>query len=180
MSAGRWGTGVGAVVVLVGTGAWVLRPAPVDARLWAEVRPVIEARLVAESRGSGLGESTPALRARWFCRAEALDLEERAGRVRAGVDTLCMEYGVRDGALVECSGAHVPQVVRLERDTDGDGYRVVAREQAPDGAGNAEWEETHFSYFAESRLGEPESPGALESAAREHFRIPAGTPVGDC
>lgn len=179
MSARRWGTGVGAVVVLVATGAWVLRPVPVDARLWAEVRPVIEARLVAESRGSGLGESTPALRARWFCRAEALDLDERAGGVRAGVDTFCMEYGVRDGALVECSGAHVPQVVRLRRDTDG-GYRVVAREEAPDGAGNAEWQETHFSFFAESRLGDPESSESLETAARAHFRVPAGTPVEDC
>jgi hypothetical protein len=167
------------VAVLVATGAWARGPAGVDARLWAEVRPVIEARLVAESRGSGLGESMPALDARWFCRAEALDLQERSGRVRAGVDTLCMEYGVRDGALVECGGAQVPQVVRLERAADGD-YRVVSREEPPDGAGLAEWEETHFSYVAESRLGTPAPSDALETAARAHFGLPAGAPVENC
>ncbi|KAF5992468.1 MULTISPECIES: hypothetical protein [Streptomyces] len=53
--------------------------------------------------------------AKWFCRAEALALRENGDRVRAGVDTLCMEYRVRDGALVACGGVHFPQVMRLER-----------------------------------------------------------------
>lgn len=133
MSVRMWGPGVGAVAVLLATGVWARWPAGVDTRLWSEVRPVVEARLVAQAGGSGYGESVPALGAKWFCRAEALDLRENGDRVRAGVDTLCLEYGVRDGALVECGGAHFPQVVRLERATDG-GYRVVAQEEPPDGA----------------------------------------------
>ncbi|MFE2695219.1 hypothetical protein [Streptomyces mirabilis] len=180
MSVHMWGPGVGAVAVLLATGAWARWPAGVDTRLWSEVRPVIEARLVTRAAGSGYGESMPALRAKWFCRAEALDLRENGDRVRAGVDTQCLEYGVRDGALVECGGAHLPQVVRLERDTDG-GYRVVAQEEPPDGAGYAEWEENHFSFVSESRLDDDAvTPAALETAARAHFGLPAGAPVEDC
>ncbi|MFF7598227.1 hypothetical protein [Streptomyces mirabilis] len=118
--------------------------------------------------------------AKWFCRAEALDLRENEGRVRAGADTLCMEYGERDGALVACGGAHFPQVVRLERDTDG-GYRVVAQEEPPDDAGYAAWEENHFSFVSESRFDDDAgTPAALENAARAHFGLPAGAPVEDC
>jgi hypothetical protein len=181
LSARGWATGAGAVVVLVATGTWVMWPADVDARLWDEVRPVIEARIEAESRGSGYGETVPALEAGWFCRAEALDLEERGDVVRAGVNTLCMEYGVRDGTLVECSGAQGPQVVRLRRDdAAAGGYRVVSREEAPDGEGNAQWTEAHFSVLAESALRNPMSSDALETAARTHFGLPADAPVGDC
>ncbi|MFF4271109.1 hypothetical protein [Streptomyces sp. NPDC001536] len=177
LSVRGWATGVGAVLVLVGTGTWVMRPAGVDGRLWGEIRPVIEARLAADSRGSGYGETVPGIGARWFCRAEALELDERDGRVRAGVNTLCMEYGARDEALVECSGGQYPQVVRLERDADH-GYRVVAREEPPDGAGNAEWTKTHFGFLADTEA--PMSAATLEAAARAHFHLPADAPVGDC
>ncbi|MFD3933252.1 hypothetical protein [Streptomyces sp. NPDC058614] len=179
MSVRRWGAGLGATAVLVAMGAWVLWPADVDARLWGEVRPVIEARLAADSRGSGYGETVPGLRARWFCRAEAVDLEERDGLVRAGVTTLCMEYGVRGSALVECSGFQYPQVVRLERETDG-GYRVVSREEPPEGAGNAQWTKDHFGFFAESELDGPMSDTPLKTAARAHFGLPADARVTDC
>lgn len=169
---------MGAVVVLVATGTWARGSSGVDAGLWASVRPAIEARLVAQAQGDGVGESEPSLRARWFCEAEALDLRAEGDRVRAGVDTLCVEYGVRGGALQECGGAHSPQVMRLER--DGEGYRVVAQEEPPDGAGYAEWEEDHFSVFAESRLDEAVSSVGLESAARVHFGLGADSAVGDC
>ncbi|MEU0008381.1 hypothetical protein ABZ079_30050 [Streptomyces sp. NPDC006314] len=179
MSGRRGATGVGAVVVLIATGAWAMRPENADRRLWGEVRPVIEARLAAESRGSGYGETVPALDARWFCRAEAFDLEERGDDVRARVNTLCVEYGVRDGSLVECSAGQGPQVVRLERDADG-GYRVVSREEAPDGEGYARWTRAHFGYFAGYTLEKPMSSDSLERAARAHFGLPAHAPVRDC
>lgn len=174
-----WGPGVGAVVVLVATGAWARGSSGVDAGLWDAVRPAIEARLVAQAQGDGAGESEHALKTRWFCEAQALDLrQDGEHRVRAGVDTLCVEYGVRGGALQECAGSHVPQVMRLER--DGEGYRVVAQEEAPDGAGYADWEKDHFSVFAESRLDEAVSSAGLESAARVHFGLGADSAVGDC
>ncbi|MFJ8107442.1 hypothetical protein [Streptomyces sp. NPDC096132] len=178
-----WGPGVGAVVVLVATGAWArgtTTGAGVDAGLWADVRPAIEARLLAQSQGDGYGESEPALRAKWFCEASALDLREDDGRVRAGVDTLCVEYGVREGALLECGGSHHPQVMRLEREGESGGYRVVAQEEPPDGAGYADWEEKHFSVFAEARLDDAMSAAGLETAARVHFGLAADAPVGDC
>ncbi|KAB1147283.1 hypothetical protein F7R91_13330 [Streptomyces luteolifulvus] len=183
MSVRIWGPGVGAAMVLVVTGAWVMWPAdagarPVDARLWGAVRPVIEARLVAESRGSGYGEAVPEYEARWFCRAEALELQERGDRVQAGVNTLCMEYGVHDGTLMECSGARFPQVVVLKRDADG-GYRVVSREEPPDGEGYGEWTRSHFGVLA-SAAEDPVSSHALETAARAHFGLPADAAVGDC
>lgn len=168
--------------MLMATGAWVLWPVGVDPRLWGEVRPVIETRLVADSRGSGYEETVPGSRVRWFCRAEALDLaEDDDGVVRAGVNTLCMEYGVRAGALVECGGARFPQVVRLARAADG-GYRVVSREEPPDGAGYAEWTEDHFSFFAESDVDDTMSmsSAALEAAARAHFGLPADARVAAC
>lgn len=174
-----WGPGVGAVVVLVATGAWARGSSAVDAGLWASVRPAIEERLVAQAQGDGPGEREPALEARWFCEAQALDLRQEGDRVRAGVDTLCMEYGVRDGALQECGGAHYPQVMRLAR--EGEGYRVVAQEEPPDGAGYAQWEKDHFSVFAASRLDGREAGSAgLESAARAHFGLRAEGVVGDC
>ncbi|MCX5333250.1 MULTISPECIES: hypothetical protein [unclassified Streptomyces] len=179
LSVRGWATGVGAVLVLVGTGTWVMWPAGVDGRLWGEVRPVIEARLAADSRGSGYGETVPGIRARWFCRAEALELAEHDGQVRAGINTLCMEYGARGQALVECSGGRYPQVVRLEREGDG-GYRVVSQEEPPDGAGNAEWTKAHFGFFAESETEAPMSAATLEAAARAHFHLPADAPVSDC
>ncbi|WP_405907959.1 hypothetical protein OG742_24605 [Streptomyces sp. NBC_00828] len=179
MSVRRWGAGLGATAVLVATGAWVLWPKGVDARLWGEVRPVIEARLAADSRGSGYGETVPGLRARWFCRAEAVDLQERDGLVRAGVTTLCMEYGVRGDALAECGGSKYPQVVRLKRETDG-GYRVVSREEPPDGEGYAEWEKDHFGLFTESELDGAMSDTSLKAAARAHFGLPADARVTDC
>ncbi|GGW14789.1 hypothetical protein GCM10018980_63020 [Streptomyces capoamus] len=179
MSARRWAVGTGAVVVLVATGTWAARPGSVDTRLWDQVRPLIEARLAADSDGTGYGGEVPTLHARWFCRAEALDLAERGGEVRAGVDTLCLEYGVREGGLVECSGGQGPQVLRLERDPHG-GYRVVSREAPPDGAGNAEWTEAHFGFFARAALDDAMPSDALENAARAHFGLPADAPVGDC
>ncbi|MGC0339850.1 hypothetical protein RKD20_004884 [Streptomyces sp. SLBN-8D4] len=179
MSAGRWAVGGGAVVVLVATGAWARWPSDTDPQLWNRVRPAIEARLVEQSRGAGYGESEPGLRARWFCRAEAVDLDERDGLVRAAVSTLCLEYGVRAGRLVECGGAEVPQVLRLRREADGD-YVVVSQDGPPDGAGNAEWMSSHFGHATTAALdtGVPATP--LESAARSHFGLPANSPVTQC
>lgn len=179
MSVRRWGIGLGATAVLVAAGAWAVWPAGVDQHLWSEVRPVIEARLVADSKGGGYGETQPALRAQWFCGARARDLDEKDGVVRAGVTTLCMEYGVRKGALVDCAGDDVPQVVRLRRDAHG-GYRVVSREEAPDGEGNANWVADHFSFFAEPGPADSVPAGDLEAAARKHFGLPADAPVKDC
>ncbi|MFD8724131.1 hypothetical protein ACFV2H_40790 [Streptomyces sp. NPDC059629] len=175
-----WGPGAGAVVVLVAAGVWARGSSAVDAGLWADVRPAIEARLVAQSAGSGAGESEPDLGSRWFCRAEALDLEQSENRVRAGINTLCEEYGVRAGALVMCAGAQIPQVMRLERDPVNGGYRVLSQEEEPDdGSG---WEDSHFSHYAESRIGqgmEAESAG-LQTLARAHFGLPATAPVRNC
>lgn len=175
----RGAVGVGAAAVLAATGTWVMWPADVDEELWAQVRPVIEARTAADSRGSGYGEA--AADARWFCRAEALELEEHAGDVRAGVNTLCVEYGVRDGSLVECGAGQYPQVVRLRRDdAAGGGYRVVGREAAPDGAGYGGWTHAHFGVVARSALRDAMSAAELESEARVHFGLPADAAVGEC
>ncbi|WP_225808974.1 hypothetical protein [Streptomyces spinosus] len=151
MSARRWAVGTGAVVVLVATGTWAMRQKTVDTRLREEIRPVVEARLAADSHGTGYGEDVPALHTRWFCRAEAVDVAERGGEVRAGVDTLCLEYGVRGAGLVECGGGKGPQVVRLERDPDG-AYQVLSREAPPDGAGNEDRTEAHSGFLARSAL----------------------------
>ncbi|WP_097265642.1 hypothetical protein [Streptomyces sp. TLI_55] len=179
MSVVRWGFGLGATAVFVATGAWVVWPQDVDSDLWQEIRPAIEARLVAEAHGTGYGETAPELDARWFCHAEALELNERDGVVRAGVDTLCMEYGVQAHALVECSGAHVPQVLRLKRDADG-GYRIVSQEEPPDGAGYAEWTHTHFGHFTRTELDDTLSTTPLETAARTHFGLAADSSVVRC
>ncbi|MFE6827091.1 hypothetical protein [Streptomyces sp. NPDC057690] len=177
----RGAVGVGAAAVLAATGTWVMWPAGIDGGLWSEVRPVIEARIAAESRGSGYGETVPALEARWFCQAKALELEEHAGVVRAGVNTLCVEYGVQDDSLVECGAGQYPQVVRLERDAAAaGGYRVVAREEPPDGEGYGRWTESHFGVFTRSSLQEPMSPHALEATARAHFGLPADASIGEC
>jgi hypothetical protein len=167
-------------VVLMATGAWARWPTGADPDLWSRVRPAIEARLVEQSRGGGYGESEPGLGARWFCRAEAVELDERGGLVRAGVSTLCVEYGVRAGRLVECSGAEVPQVLRLRREADG-GYVVVSQEEPPDGAGNAEWLTTHFGHATTAALDTTVPSRPLESAARTHFGLTATAPVDkDC
>lgn len=177
----RGAVGVGAAAVLAATGTWVMWPAEVDEALWAEVRPVIEARVAADSRGDGPGETVPAWRARWFCRAEALELEEHAGEIRAGVNTLCIEYGVHDQSLVECGAGQYPQVVRLQRDAAADGgYRVVSREEPPDGEGYGRWTKAHFGVLARTSLHEPMPSAALESAARAHFGLPPDASVGDC
>ncbi|WP_406437215.1 hypothetical protein OHB00_23285 [Streptomyces sp. NBC_00631] len=175
-----WGPGAGAVVVLVAAGVWARGSSAVDAGLWAQVRPAIEARLVAQSAGTGAGESEPQLRSRWFCRAEALDLEESGDRVRAGVNTLCEEYGEHAGALVLCGGSQTPQVMRLERDPANGGFRVVSAQQPPDGEGYGEWEGNHFSRSAVSRLDGEMSSAGLRTAARTHFGLPADAPVRDC
>ncbi|MDH6609123.1 hypothetical protein M2164_004758 [Streptomyces sp. SAI-208] len=179
MSAGRWAVGGGAVVVLVATGAWARWQSDADPRLWNQVRPAIEARLVDQSHGTGYGESEPGLGARWFCRAEAVDLDERDGLVRAGVRTLCLEYGVRAGRLVECSGAEVPQVLRLRREADGD-YTVVSQEEPPEGAGGAEWLTSRFGRATTIALDTGVAAGPLESEARTHFGLPADAPLAEC
>lgn len=180
LSARGWATGAGAVVVLVATGAWVMWPAHgVDTRLWGEVRPVIEARTAADAVGSGYGETVPEYRAHWFCRAEVLGLEARGDAVRADVNTLCVEYGTYQDSLVECSGGQVPQVVRLEREAEG-GYRVVSREEAPDGADNVRWTKAHFGAVGASLVEERMSSDVLEAEARTYFGLPADATVGDC
>ncbi|MCQ9185245.1 hypothetical protein KMT30_40700 [Streptomyces sp. IBSBF 2953] len=177
----RGAVGVAASAVLAATGTWVMWPADVDEGLWAEVRPVIEARIAAESRGGGLTDAVPARDARWFCRAEALELEERAGEVRAGVNALCVEYGVQDDTLVECGAGQYPQVVRLERDRAAHGgYRVVGREEPPDGEGYGRWTESHFGVLTRPALRNPMSPAELETEARAHFGLPADASVGEC
>ncbi|MFI7297381.1 hypothetical protein [Streptomyces sp. NPDC050121] len=185
----RGAVGAGAAAVLAATGSWVLRPADVDEGLWAEVRPVIEARIAAEpgrsgfgaSGGSGFGATVPALDGRWFCRAEPLELEQHAGDVRAGVNTLCIEYGVQDGSLVECGAGQHPQVVRLQRDGSvHGGYRVVSQEEPPDGAGYGRWTHSHFGVYVRPSLREPMSSAALETEARTHFGLPADASVGQC
>ncbi|WP_317444013.1 hypothetical protein [Streptomyces collinus] len=179
MSTSRWLTGGGASVVLVLTGVWAAGPGRIDRHLWDEVRPVIEARLAADAGGGGYGETVPGLRTRWFCGAEPRDLDERDGVVRAGVTTRCTEYGVRDGALVECADEEVPQVVRLERDAAG-GFRVVSREEAPDGEGNGAWVASHFGPLSAPGPDDVVPAAGLARAARAHFHLPAGTPAGDC
>ncbi|MFE5405322.1 hypothetical protein ACFQ9Z_28960 [Streptomyces sp. NPDC056580] len=187
MSVGRWGTGLAATGVLVATGVWAMGQGGdgmqgrtgADGRLWREVRPVIEARLVADSRGGGYGEAVPGLRARWFCRAQARDLDEHDGLVRAGVSTLCLEYGVRAGALLECGGAQGPQVLRLRRDTGAPGgYRVVSALRPPDGAGYGQWVDANFGHRADP--GDSMPAGALEATARDHFDLPVNAPVRGC
>jgi len=182
MSVGRWGTGLAATLVLVAAGVWAAGPTGpvgVDAHLWAQVRPVIEARLVADSKGSGYGETVPALHARWFCEVRARDLAEHDGVVRAGVTTLCVEYGARAGRLEECSGEAGPQVLRLERG-EGGGYRVVSREEPPDGEGYGQWVRDHFGFLSEPGPADTVPTADLETVARTHFGLPASAPVGDC
>jgi hypothetical protein len=182
----RGAVGVGAAAVLAATGTWVMWPGEIDEGLWDEVRPVIEARearVAADSRGSGYGETATATawKARWFCRAEALVLEEHAGEIRAGVNTLCVEYGVHDQSLMECSAGQYPQVVRLQRDTAAaGGYRVVSREEPPDGAGYDRWTRAHFGVLVRPSLHRPMPSAALETAARAHFGLPADASVGYC
>lgn len=171
-----WGPGVGAVAVLVVSGVWAMRPVEVEGRLWDEVRPAIEARLLEQVRGSGVGEGDGA---RWFCRARAVDLTERDGLVRAVVSTVCVEYGVRSGSLVECGGAEVPQVMRLRREADGD-YQVVSAEAPPDGEGNAQWLTSRFGQATAASLDDTVPTTPLESAARTHFGLPTNAPVGPC
>ncbi|MEU4033417.1 hypothetical protein [Streptomyces collinus] len=178
MSTSRWLTGGGASVVLVLTGIWAAGPGRIDRHLWDEVRPVIEARLAADARGGGYEET---LRTRWFCGAEPKDLDERGGVVRAGVTRLCTEYGVRDGALVECASEEVPQVVRLKRDAAAaGGFRVVSWEEAPDGEGGGAWVASHFGPLSEPGPADAVPAARLEKAARARFHLPAGAPVGDC
>ncbi|MCQ9135624.1 hypothetical protein [Streptomyces hilarionis] len=177
----RGAVGVGAAAVLAVTGTWVMWPADVDEELWAQVRPVIEARLVAESGRSGPADGALVRDVRWFCRARALELEERAGEVRAGVDALCVEYGVRDGSLVECAAGQYPQVVRLRRDHAADGgFVVVGRDEAPDGEEYARWTESHFGVFTRAALRDRMSPAGLETEARAHFGLAADAAVGEC
>jgi len=179
-SMGRWVFGGGAVVVLVVTGLGVPRAtADVDAGLWGEVRPLIEAWLVADSKGSGYGETQPALRARWFCAAEPLVLDDHDGLVKAGVNTLCEEYGIRSGALLECGGAAFPQVVRLKRDAYGR-YRVVSRQEPPDDVDEARWLADRFGGATVPGADATMSPAPLEAAARTHFGLRANAPVLDC
>lgn len=173
-----WGPGAGAVAVLVVTAVWAHGSAGVDAGLWAEVRPAIEARLAARAGGTGAGEGEAGLGSRWFCRAEVLDLSESGGQVRAGINTLCLEYGERAGTLVECGGAQIPQVVRLERDAAHRGYRVVSEEEPADD--DAEWTAAHFSRHAASRVDEEMESAGLRALARTHFALPADAPVRYC
>ncbi|MER6787561.1 hypothetical protein [Streptomyces sp. NPDC000658] len=177
----RGAVGVGAAAVLAATGTWVMWPADVDEALWAEVRPVIEARLAAESGSGGPADDALIRDARWFCRARALELEERGGEVRAGVNALCVQYGVRDDTLVECAAGQYPQVVRLRRDHAADGgFRVVGRDEPPDGEGYARWTASHFGVFTRPALRDPISPAGLESEARTHFGLPADASLGEC
>ncbi|NEB03773.1 hypothetical protein G3I78_32665 [Streptomyces sp. SID13726] len=179
MSTGGWVVGGGALVVLVATGVWASRPAAVDADLWSQVRPAIEARLMSEAHGTGYGETEPQLRARWFCHADAIDLAEHAGLIRAGVTTLCVEYGIRSGTLVECAGAETPQLLGLRRQPDGD-YRIVSQETPPDGALHSDWLTTHFGPTTTAALKTTTPSTTLEQAARTHFALPADSPVTDC
>ncbi|MGW2910613.1 hypothetical protein ACWC9X_09170 [Streptomyces asoensis] len=181
LSLRRGAVGVGAAAVLAATGTWVMWPAQIDGRLWGEVRPVIEARIAAESLGGGHGEGVAAPRARWFCEAKALELEEHGGEVRAGVNALCVAYAVRGDTLVECAAGQYPQVVRLERDgAAAGGYRVVAREEPPDGEGYGRWTESHFGVLTRASLRNPMSSRTLEATARVHFGLPADADVGEC
>ncbi|WP_449353073.1 hypothetical protein [Streptomyces shaanxiensis] len=106
-----------------------------------------------------------------------MDLVERDGLVRAGVSTVCAEYGVRSGSLVECAGAEVPQVMRLRREADGD-YRVVSQEVPPDGEGNAQWLTSRFGRATAASLDDTVPTTTLE-ASRPHPLRPAGRPVGN-
>ncbi|MFG2574662.1 hypothetical protein [Streptomyces sp. NPDC048481] len=177
----RGAVGVAAAAVLAATGTWVMWPAHVDEALWAEVRPVIEARLAAEPGSGGPADGASVRDARWFCRARALALEERGGEIRAGVDALCVRYGLRDDALVECSAGRRPQVVRLRRDDSADGgFRVVGREEPPRSADRGRWSASRFGLFTRSAPRDPVSPAELETEARTHFGLPADASVGEC
>ena len=47
-------------------------------------------------------------------------------------------------------------------------------------AGNADWTEAHFGFFARAALDDTIPSDALESAARAHFGLPADSPVTEC
>jgi len=96
---------------------------PAQPQLAADLREVTKTYLVAHVGMASFGGKS-------FCAFKVLDIEQKPGALTEYVYTVCMEYYLKNGNLVQGTGLGLPVALVLRR--EGPGYVVVSHESAGD------------------------------------------------
>ncbi|MDT7788846.1 MAG: hypothetical protein QOF58_7265 [Pseudonocardiales bacterium] len=162
-----------AVVAVFGRSGPGLDPAREQA-----VRASVESHLEQDHWHGVLEAQYVRQRVGWFCAGEVIEADENPDESAVGLQTLCQEFTSVAGELVLGSGESVPRIVTVTSPPKP--VEVLRVESAPDGAGNAEWIDDHFSWLGAKKLHRTQYRDLRDETiakALSAFGLPAGTPV---
>lgn len=172
----RWPVLAGVGVVVAAAAWWIVDEMPtVDDAVVREALPSIDEHLRANAWSGLLASNSGLADIRWVCTQKVIETRPDGDRVKVGLVANCDEYGRESGGLVTGSGFRQPMVYLVEHADQG--YRVLDRELAKDGAAYSPSVKAMFSWIGSRRVldgASPEDPATVAPAA---FGLPDGTPV---
>lgn len=154
-------------------------PSGVDTAQEQAMRASIESHLEKNHWHGVLAADRTRQDVRWFCAGQVIEIEQDGPESKVGIQTMCREFAAAESELVAGSSE---SVARLAIVTSPPRPAEVLRvESAPDGAGNAEWVRTSFSWMGAKKLRRAQASENLANAtaakARSAFGLPADAPV---
>ncbi|MEV6238449.1 hypothetical protein [Lentzea sp. NPDC051838] len=168
-----------AAIVLTGAIAVAVfgRPGPsLDPEREQAVRTAVETHLEQNHWQGVLAARYEDQRVLWICATEVIEANREQSEI--GMRVLCDEYAAINGELLYGSGESMPVLATVT--TPPDAVAVLSVRSPPDGAGNAEWIEDHFSWLGVKKLHRFEG-GDLQdetvTKALSAFGLPADAPV---
>jgi hypothetical protein len=171
----RWPVLAAVGVVVAAAAWWIVDEMPtVDDAVVRDALPSIDEHLRGNTWTGVLADSGLS-GVRWVCTQKVIETRPDGDRVKVGLVANCDEVARQGGGLVTGSGFRQPMVYLVEHAQDG--YRVLDRELAKDGAAYSPSVKAMFSWMGARRVLDGSGPDDPATIAPAAFGLPDGTPV---